>query len=298
MYHYGERNFEHPNVSDETVSALRDLLAPARLTHVVDVGANPITNGQAYTPPYSPMLTQGLCRLTGFEPQQHALAELLGRCGPNEQYLPYAVGDGGAHTLNVTRSQGMTSLLTPDEVNLKVLGRLHAAAEVVEQIPMETRRLDDIAEIEHLDFLKIDIQGGELAVFQNGRNKLADCVAIQVEVAFVTFYEGQPTQGDIDAELRGQGFIPHCFAEMKKWPIAPSLLRPMNQILEADIVYVRDFFAPDGLSDEQLKQLALIAHHCYKSFDLALRCVGLLEERNAVEAGTLRRYTEAPVGAR
>lgn len=276
------------------MSNLRDLLTPSRLTHVVDVGANPVTNGQAYTPPYAPMLTQGLCHLTGFEPQSHALADLLGKCGPNEQYLPYAVGDGGAHTLNVTRSQGMTSLLTPDQVNLKVLGRLHGAAEVVERIPMQTRRLDDIAEIEHLDFLKIDIQGGELAVFQNGRNRLAECVAVQVEVAFVTFYEGQPTQGDIDAELRGQGFVPHCFAEMKKWPIAPSLLMPMNQILEADIVYVRDFFHPDAMTDEQLKHLALIAQHCYKSFDLAIRCVQLLEDRGAVEAGTTRRYTSQP----
>lgn len=277
------------------MSTLRDLLAPSRLTHVVDVGANPITNGQAYTPPYAAMLTERLCHLTGFEPQQHALAQLLDKCGANEQYLPYAVGDGAVHTLNVTRSQGMTSLLAPDWENLKVLGRLHAAAEVVEQISFDTRRLDDILEIEHLDFLKIDIQGGELDVFQNGRTKLAECVAVQVEVAFVTFYEGQPTQGDIDAELRSQGFIPHCFAEMKKWPIAPSLLMPINQILEADIAYVRDFFHPAGMTDEQLKHLALIAHHCYGSLDLALRCVQLLEERGAVPTGTLRRYAAESV---
>ncbi|MEZ0349479.1 hypothetical protein [Mycobacterium sp. pR1184] len=39
------------------------------------------------------------------------------------------------------------------------------------------------------------------------------------------------------------------------------------------------------MSDEQLKHLALIAHCCYRSFDLALRCVLLLERRKAVEAG-------------
>ncbi|PQP54937.1 FkbM family methyltransferase, partial [Mycolicibacterium austroafricanum] len=83
--------------------------------------------------------------------------------------------------------------------------------EVLERIPLSTHRLDDISEIEHLDFLKIDIQGGELAVFQNGRTKLADAVAIQTEVSFVTLYRDQPTMGDVDVEMRSQGFVPHCF---------------------------------------------------------------------------------------
>jgi hypothetical protein len=63
-------------------------------------------------------------------------------------------------------------------------------------------------------------------------------------------------------------------------PIAPSVIyniprHPLNQLLEADIVYVRDFAHADSMSEEQLKHLALVAHHCYRSFDLALRCVML-----------------------
>ncbi|WP_250149560.1 FkbM family methyltransferase [Mycolicibacter acidiphilus] len=275
------------------MSALRDLLAPSRLTHVVDVGAK-AGHGN---PPYATLMAQGECHVTGFEPQPHALADLLAKCGPNENYLPYAVGDGGEHTLNLCRSDGMTSLLTPIPENLGLLGNLGLCAEVVQRVPVQTQRLDDIPEIEHLDFLKIDIQGGELAVFQNGRQKLAECVAIQTEVSFAPGYEGQPSMGDIDVELRSQGFIPHCFAEIHKQPILP-VRRPCNQIFDADLVYVRDFFRPDEMTDEQLKHLALVAHHCYKSFDLAIRCVQLLEERGAVEVGTLRRYTEAPIGVR
>lgn len=273
-------------------SALFGLLAPERLTHVVDVGAK-AGHGQ---PPYAPLIAEGLCHVTGFEPQQHALADLLSKCGPNENYLPYAIGDGGEHTLNLCRSDGMTSLLTPIPQNLGLLGNLGWCAEIIERVPVQTQRLDDIAEIEHLDFLKIDIHGGELAVFQNGRGTLAECVAIQTEVSFAPGYENQPSLGDIDVELRSQGFIPHCFAEIHKQPIAP-VRRSFNQVFDADLVYVRDFCRPEAMSDEQLKHLALVAHYCYRSFDLALRCVGLLEERNAVETGTLRRYVEAPVGA-
>ena len=60
--------------------------------------------------------------------------------------------------------------------------------------------------------LKIDIQGSELSVFQNGQEKLAEAVAIQTEVSFITWYLDQPSFGEVDLELRGQGFIPHCFA--------------------------------------------------------------------------------------
>jgi FkbM family methyltransferase len=243
------------------------------------------------------MLTQGLCHVTGFEPQHDALFELQKTRGPNECYLPYAVGDGRAHTLNICRTSGMTSLLTPDPVNLELFDYLRTWGDVIERVPLQTHRLDDIREIQHLDFLKIDIQGGELAVFQGGRSKLAECVAVQTEVSFVTLYENQPSLGDVDLELRSQGFIPHCFAAVKNWVIAPFVVdgnprRALNQLLEADIVYVRDFARADEMTDEQLKHLALIAHHCYSSFDLASRCVVLLEDRRAVEVGSRQRYVE------
>jgi FkbM family methyltransferase len=274
-------------------TALADLLSPQRLTEVVDIGANPI-DGE---PPYVPLLAARLCRVTGFEPQETALLELKKKEGPDERYLPYAVGDGEAHTLNLCSASGMTSLFEPDEATLSLFDVLRPLGQVIERVTLQTRKLDDISEIQHMDFLKIDIQGGELAVFQNGKVKLSEAVAIQTEISFLTLYKNQPSLGDIDLELRGQGFIPHCFAAVKLWPIAPCVVdnnprKALNQLLEADIVYVRDFSRPESMRDEQLKQLALIAHHCYKSFDLALRCVMLLEQRQVLKSGAQRRYLE------
>jgi FkbM family methyltransferase len=272
-------------------TAFRKLLSPQRLTDVVDVGANPIDD----EPPYTPMLAAGLCRVMGFEPQHEALLKLQGKKGPQECYLPYAVGDGDAHMLNICQGSGMTSLFEPDPAVLGLFEFLKPYAQVIERVLVQTRTLDDISEIQHIDFLKIDIQGGELAVFKGGKAKLTETVAIQTESSFVTLYKGQPGLGDIDLELRSQGFVPHCFAAIKRWPIAPFQGYPrhaLNQLLEADIVYVRDFAHVDSMSDEQLKHLALIAHHCYQSFDLASRCVMLLEQRQALETGTQQRYLQ------
>ena len=130
------------------------------------------------------MLDAGLCQVTGFEPQHQAFLALQLRRGPNELYLPYAVGDGSSRTLKVCRATGMTSLLEPDPRTLGLFRTLQPHGEVVERVPLETRRLDDISEIEHLDLLKIDVQGSELSVFQNGQEKLAEAVAIQTEVSF------------------------------------------------------------------------------------------------------------------
>jgi FkbM family methyltransferase len=272
------------------MAAFWNLVAPQRLTEVVDVGANPIDS----VPPYTPMLSAGLCRVTGFEPQAEALHALQDRVGQHERYLPYVVGDGKAHTLNVCRGSGMTSLFELDPAALDVFEYLKLPGHVIERIPVQAHKLDDIPEVHHIDFLKIDAQGSELAVFRSGTVKLAEAVAIQTEIPFATIYKDQPTLGDIDAELRGQGFVPHCFPEIKLWPISPCVdpRQPINQLLEADLVYVRDFTRAEEMNDEQLKHLALIAHYCYQSFDLALRCVLLLERRKIVAAGTQQRYLD------
>ena len=160
-----------------------------------------------------------------------------------------------------------------------------------------TKRLDDISEIKNLDFLKIDVQGSELSVFRSGRHKLAEAIVIQTEVSFLPLYEHQPLFAEIDLELRSQGFIPHTFAAVKRWAIAPLMINSdpyqgLNQLLEADVVYVRDFSRAEVLTDEQLKHLALISHHCYRSFDLTLRCVLILEQRGSLKKGSHEHYTQ------
>jgi FkbM family methyltransferase len=285
-----------PPWSSKSMSSTHDvarLLGMSRLTHVVDIGANPIEGA----PPYRPLLDAQLCRITGFEPQASALAELNLRKGVNETYFPYAVGDGEEHTLNLCAYSGWTSTFVPSAAALEVFSFFKNNARVVGRTRIETQRLDDLAEVDDIDFLKIDIQGGELAVLAHGREKLKNAVVIQTELQFVNLYEGQPSFGQVDQELRAQGFIPHAFAALKKWPISPLQFggdptQPLNQLLEADVVYVRDFVHPNDMSSDQLKQLCLIGHSCYNSFDLAGRCIALLEQRKVLPAGALQQYIE------
>lgn len=271
---------------------LFNLLQPKRLTHVVDVGANPIEGA----PPYKKMLDLGFCEVTGFEPQASAFAELNAKKSSAETYLPYALGNGEEQMLNICQYSGWTSLLQPRQNALKIFSQFQNNATVVGTQKIQTHRLDEILELKKFDLLKIDIQGGELDVFKGGVNHLKHAVAIQTEVSFVTLYENQHGFGDVDVTLRAFGFIPHCFSQVKTWPVGPLHFSPgsrvtFNQLLEADVVYVKDFIDPVQMDDEQLKHLSLLMHNCYGSVDLSARCIQVLEQRGVIVNG-VARYVE------
>ena len=201
-------------------SPLWDLLPRHRPVEIVDVGANPV-NG---APPYQALLDDSMAHVTGFEPEAKAFAALGPLNSETRRYLPYALGDGNEHALFVCWGDGMSSLLEPDVAHLELFNLFPEFGRVVDTVPVQTHRLDDIDEVDKVDFLKIDIQGGELAVFQNGRAKLADAVTVHTEVSFMTLYQDQPTFGNVDVELRNQGFVPHHFAD----PHSPWQ-RPSNE---------------------------------------------------------------------
>ena len=269
---------------------LADLLEPGRITSVVDIGANPIDG----TPPYKPMLQKRLCRLIGFEPQLAALAELNSKKSDLETYLPYAVSDGKEHILRVCSTPGMTSLLEPDQNTLGYFPMFSEWGKVVRELAIMTKRLDDIEEVDAVDFLKMDVQGSELSVLQNGKRRLAKAVVVQVEVSFIPIYKDQPVFGEIDLELRGLGLVPHAFAAVNQRMITPmtgdNVYAALNQLVEADVVYVRDFTRPDAMDVEQMKHLAIIAHHCYRSYDLAMNCIYHLAKKGAVRQSVVEEY--------
>jgi FkbM family methyltransferase len=272
---------------------LFELLRPDRPTAVVDIGANPIDGD----PPYKGMLKAGLCTVIGFEPQEHALAELNRLKGPNERYLSHAIGDGRKRTLHICRAKGMTSLLSPDPDHLALFNEFPRFGQVEREVPVATVRLDDIDEIQEMDFLKIDIQGSELEVFRTARRKLARTVVIQTEVSFITLYRDQPTIGEVDSALRELGFVPHCFAQFLLCPIAPAVIdrdprKPVRQVVEADLVYVRDFSRAENLSVQQWKHLAMVAHHCYGSVDLALRGITAATKLGGLQSDAPQRYID------
>jgi hypothetical protein len=67
---------------------------------------------------------------------------------------------------------------------------------------------------------------------------------------------------------------------------------PFNQLLEADIVYIKDIIHLDNLSDLQIMKLAAIAHFVYNSPDLVARCIIDLQKRNLIAEKSVQAYLQ------
>jgi hypothetical protein len=52
----------------------------------------------------------------------------------------------------------------------------------------------------------------------------------------------------------------------------------------------------DIMDAEQLKHLALIAHHCYGSYDLTTRCIHQLVSRGALSPDSVGQYLKIVAG--
>ncbi len=143
--------------------------------------------------------------------------------------LRAVAGETGTASYYATRASVFASLLPPDPALHALYALPGAPTEVVETIEVDTIRLDDLVH-EPVSVVKIDVQGGELAVLQGGRRVMRGASAVLVEVVFVPHYAGDATFSEVNEELTGLGFHLH------------DLSRPFRLdggALWADACYVR-----------------------------------------------------------
>ena len=273
---------------------LEELLGFRGGLQIADIGAAAI----AESPTYRVLLDRGLARLNAFDADERHHDGIRQTYGDRVSVFPDIVGDGENAQLHLASpASGMSSLLMPSAANLGFFNGFTEFGRVYETLRVRTRRLDDIAGLPPLDFLKMDIQGSEYAALESGPLTLRDCIAIQLEVSFIPLYQGQKTFGEIDVWMRAHGFLPHAFIDIKRWSVSPVIRAGefrygYNQLLEGDIVYFRNVIDCTGLTDTQLKKLALLAHYSYRSPDIVGRVVVELARRGAVAADALSAYLE------
>jgi FkbM family methyltransferase len=277
-----------------TMWSLRELMEDIPLVHVVDVGA-----ALGEKPVYQGLIDKGAARLSGFEPTPAECQKLNARYGSPHRFYPSFIGDGRKQTYHETNWNLTGSLFEPNQALNEKFQMLAEVVTLVKTHPVETTRLDDVEGLTDVDFLKIDVQGAELMVFENAPRVLSEALLIQTEVEFLPLYKEQPLFADVDAHLRRTGFQFHTFRGFGTRAFKPILKkgRPaegVNQLLWADAVYARDFMRLESLSAPKLQKLALLLHDLYQSVDL---CHLVLEELDRRRAGKVApRYLQRLMG--
>lgn len=142
-----------------------------------------------------------------FEPEPKEFQKLAANKSGNSTVLPYALSDETkARTLHVTRSPGCSSLYEP---NHELLSRFPEAErfDVLEKVPVDTTTIDALAQekglLADLDFIKLDVQGGELDIIKGGLSFLKNnLIGLESEVEFLEMYKKQPLFSEVDRFVR------------------------------------------------------------------------------------------------
>ncbi|WP_136645939.1 FkbM family methyltransferase [Tabrizicola sp. YIM 78059] len=283
-----------PPAEADRLRLLLDLLAPERKTVIADVGAS-----GSKEPPYAFLLKQGACQVWGFEPQPEEYAKLVAAAGPNEHYLPSAVGDGTVKRLHLTSHPGFSSTLVPNQRVSRALQRRKKDMIVQSVIDVPTVRLDDVAGLPQIDLLKIDVSGGEIDVFLNATTKLAGAIAVITETSALPIYENQPLLGDQMVCLNRLGFQLHKFSFFRSVPFRGKLTSGVprraraDQLSDGGAIFVRKLFDFESQPTEALKHLAILADFIFASRSLALKSVEVLMDRGVIAADGARKYAAA-----
>ena len=171
---------------------------------LVDVGASggEFNRWKRICPEYQSVL---------FEPDKRALGALASE-NRSRFISGMALSDHrGEIDFHLCRAQPLSSVYPP---NSELLHRLLKEEyvrcfDVVQRVRIPCDTLDaqllehDVSDI---DFIKIDVQGHELAVLHGASQSLRQAIGVEVELGFLEVYKNQPSFAKIDEFLRSIGF--------------------------------------------------------------------------------------------
>lgn len=254
------------------------LLSEWGSVQVLDLGAM-VTNQVPC--PYQRLIDLRLCDITAIEAHADECEVLRERLSGQVPLItiPIAVGDGGPATFHTCKVKSTSSTFRPNIAFCREFDGYGEHLEVVSSRRVETIRLDDVDEIGDMDYLKSDIQGGEVAALRGGTRVLSGVVVAELEVEFAPQYDGGPLFADVDSVMRELGFVFHTFTGYGSRPLKPllgeraTLPFVLQQWLWANAVYLRPFASWSALAPVKLVRLAAVLHEVYGSFDFAHRAL-------------------------
>lgn len=256
-------------------------LKPGDELTLLDLGAYPVPSDP---PIYSRLVEVAPCNLIALDAitfEEEALSSSLPGLKTLECIFS-VIGDGGPSAFYQCHLPTRSSLYEPCPTGVRRFDSIGRLMQVVETHQVETSKLDELVSGRCFDFVKMDLQGGELLALRHGKQALSRSVVVQVEVEFIQQYLNQPLFSDVDVELRGLGFEFHRFLGYGTRPPSSAPHLEGTQWLWSDAVYIRRDEYWVGVGAQKLRKGALVLLQCYRSYDMAL---AMLEEADLLDGG-------------
>jgi FkbM family methyltransferase len=205
----------------------------------------------------------------GFEPDERVRVT-----NPKAKFSGYhlssfAVGDSDSHAmLNVTKDNGKSSFFFPNQDFLERFPN-SARFSVSKQIELQVKRIDS-QDFNDIDFMKLDIQGGELSALKGADGILDKVLGVEVEVEFSKLYIDQPLFGSIYDFLAERDFEFVDFVNLCRWERNFQL--GLGQLVFGDALFLKspEKILLDELSEEKIRKYLAVLY-IYNRFDLIER---------------------------
>ena len=236
---------------------------------ICDIGASPCDPTQHL----EELLTNTKSFLYGFEPNEQEydklkILELKGK----RKFFKEALGDGLEKELNICTYPGWTSFLEPETEYIKKFHNFEKASKIVDKISIKTKKLDETNFKDIVDFFKIDTQGFESVIIDNGEKKISDALVVQLELSPIPIYKHEKNFSHVCNQMEKLNFSLNMFFNINTKTFKPMIIgdnagNGLNTIFQLDCVFVKNHNEIDKLNEEKLKKLILIMFYCYKSYD-------------------------------
>ena len=132
---------------------------------ICDIGASPTDP----TPSIEDLINNTNSILYGFEPNEDEFNKL--KQSEKNIYFNYGIGNGNDEILNICAAPGMSSVLEPNYEYLNLFHGMQEWTKIIKKKLIKTKKLDEINFEKKIDFFKIDVQGYEYEIINNGKKK-------------------------------------------------------------------------------------------------------------------------------
>jgi FkbM family methyltransferase len=205
----------------------------------------------------------------GFEPDERVRVTNPKTKFSGYHLSPFAVGDSDSHAmLNVTKDDGKSSFYFPNQDFLERFPN-PSRFSVSKKIELQVKRVDS-QDFDDIDFMKLDIQGGELSALKGADGILDKVLGVEVEVEFSKLYIDQPLFGSIYDFLAERDFEFVDFVNLCRWERKSQL--GLGQLVFGDALFLKspEKILLDELSEEKIRKYLAVLY-IYNRFDLIER---------------------------
>ena len=175
----------------------------------------------------------------GFEPDKRSREKLLtkkNKCISYHIYDKIVAEKEGNKDLYLCETPTNSSTYHPNQ-NFNILFSDDSRSKVVKTLQLPSTTLDQL-NVKSADFIKLDIQGGELNALTGGKNLLKNILGLEIEIEFQEIYTKQPLFNEVTSFMKENQFEFIDFPRLVRWD-RDNVYSTVGQCVWGDALYMR-----------------------------------------------------------